>query len=383
MSRRENFEKTIAHAIPDNIILDLGGNPLSSMEGGCMDKMLQFLGFNPEKEIRQPLFGELRRIDERILKVLDIDTRSVGHILKPEKSQFKITSEDEYIDEWGIPYRHDGIYWNVVTPPLKGATISDLDGYKWPDADSLNITELQGIKREAQRLYEDSEYVVCAEHPVYGIFELGCWLCGFDDFLLRLIIDKEFVIKLFDIILNYQLKIIDIYYGLIGDYIHYTSSGDDFATQTNLFMSPDVFRELIKPYYKKRISKTKEMTKSFYLHHSCGSVYKIIEDLIDVGVEILNPIQPEALEMNPANLKNSFGGRIVLHGGIGTQQAVFSDKETLDSTIKETIDCLNSDGGYIFAAAHNLQEDVPPEAIIQIFEAGRKYGKKKNLKARL
>ena len=189
------------------------------------------------------------------------------------------------------------------------------------------------------------QFMSCAEHPVYGIFELGCWMCSFDDFLLKMAIDEEFVHKFFEIVLDYQKKVIDIYYGALGRYIHYTSSGDDFATQTSLFVSPDMFRELIKPYFKERISYTKKFTNAAYLHHSCGSVFPIIDDLIDCGVDILNPIQPKAKDMQPENLKKTYGDRIVFHGGIDTQDILpFGTKESIENTVSETIDIMNKDG---------------------------------------
>jgi uroporphyrinogen decarboxylase len=378
MSRRLNFTNTMNHCTPEDIILDLGGNPLSSLEGDSMKKLLELLGYSYQKNDDISLFGKVQRIDERLLKYLDIDTRSVGHIIKPQRSQFSMKSNNEYIDEWGIRRTSDGKYWNITNSPLKGATTEDLSSYEWPVAASIDVSELEKISEEAKKLFFETDFIICAEHPVYGIFELGCWLCGFDDFLVKLMIDQDFVLKLFDILLSYQKEVIDMYYGYIGNYIHYTSSGDDFATQRNLFMNPDIFRELIKPYYTERIKQTKNKTNAYYLHHSCGNVQKIIPDLIDAGVDILNPIQPEATDMDPDRLKADFGDKIVFHGGIGTQHSIFFSGDELESYIQKTIDVLGKQGGYIFAAAHNIQEDVPAESVVHLFQAARLYGKRKN-----
>lgn len=228
---------------------------------------------------------------------------------------------------------------------------------------------------EAKRLMEQTDYVICAEHPIYGVFELGCWMCGFDDFLLRLGIEPEFVMKFFDKIWEYQKRVIEIYYGALGKYIHYTSSGDDFATQSSLFMSVDMFREFVKPYLQKRIAYTKTFTDAAFLHHSCGSVFPLIPDLKDTGVDILNPIQPKASFMSPENLKSHYGNDIVFHGGIDTQEILpFGTKQSVEDTVENTINIMNQNGGYIFAAAHNIQEDVPPENVVYMFEAARKFG---------
>jgi uroporphyrinogen decarboxylase len=321
-------------------------------------------------------FGRVRRMDERLLKYFDIDTRSVGTILRPQESLYRKISENEYIDEWGIKRVYTGMYWDIAEYPLKGGSVEDIENYRWPVPESIDKDEIDEYARQAKRLYNNTDYVICAEHPVYGIFELGCWMCGFDDFLLKMAIAEEFVHKFFEIILGYQKKVIEIYYGALGRHIHYTSSGDDFATQTSLFVSPNMFRELIKSYFKERIGYTKKFTNAAYLHHSCGSVFPIIEDLIDCGVDILNPIQPKAKDMQPENLKKTHGNRIVFHGGIDTQEILpFGTKESIEKTVSETVDIMNRDGGYIFAAAHNIQEDVPPQNLVYMLEAAKKFGK--------
>jgi len=122
---------------------------------------------------------------------------------------------------------------------------------------------------------------------------------------------------------------------------------------------------------------TKKFTDAYFLHHSCGSVFPLISELIDAGVEILNPIQPKAVFMDPANLKNNYGDKIVFHGGIDTQELLpYGNKNTIEESIKNTIEILNKKGGYIFAGAHNIQEDVPPQNLVYMLEAARKFGRK-------
>ena len=239
-----------------------------------------------------------------------------------------------------------------------------------------DIDEVAAHAARAKEMYENTDYVICAEHPVYGVFELGCWMCGFEDFLYRMAVDEEWVHRFFERVLEYQKKVIEKYYTAVGPYIHYTSSGDDFATQNGPFISPDMFRRLIKPYLKERIAYTKRFTKARYLHHSCGSVFRLIDDLVDCGVEILNPIQPKAADMQPRKLKETFGEKIVFHGGIDTQELLpFASEEQIEETVHETIEILNRNGGYIFAAAHNIQPDVNPHSLTVMLNAARKYCK--------
>ncbi len=375
MSRRTDFNKILNHEKPDNLILDLGGNPLSSMEGDSPDKLLQLLGHKPVPKDILP-FGKIHRIDDRILEYLDIDTRSVGTIFTPTDSLSKKISDTLYMDEWGITRRFTGMYWDIVDYPLKGATIDDLEDFKWPNPESVDFSLIESYANEAKDMFENTDYVICGEHPVYGIFELGCWMCGFDDFLLKMVLDEDFIKKFFEKVLKYQRTVSEYYYSKIGSYIHYTSSGDDFATQASLFMSPAIFREKIKPYFKERVAFTKEMTNAAFLHHSCGNVHDIIDDLIDSGVDILNPIQPVNEMMSPTRLKKEFGSRITFHGGLDTQEVLpFGTEETVKEAVNKLISTMNNEGGYIFAAAHNIQPDVPPENVIHMFRAARNAGK--------
>ncbi len=372
MTKRENFMQIIHHGKPDHIMIDLGGCPLSRMEKGCVNNLLDFLGYSSSKDDWMP--GS-KRIDERILQYFGIEVRPVGGIIRPVKSLYRKISDTEFIDHWGIRKRFTGLYWDIVDSPLKGATIEDLKSYPWPDGDDIDYDLIEEYAQEAKDLYENTDYVICAEHPVYGIFEMGCWLFGFEYFLTQMAMEPEFVASFFELFLDYQKKVISTYYGALGPYIHYTSSGDDFATQNGPFISPEMFMEQIAPFFKERISYTKSFTEAAFLHHSCGSVVELIPALIDCGVDILNPMQPKARDMNFDILKKRHGKDIVFHGGFDTQEVLpFLDRDEIIAEVRRLMDTLGANGGYIFAAAHNIQEDVPPQNIVVMFEAAKKYG---------
>ena len=374
MSRRDDFQRILSHQQPSGLIVDLGGCPQASIEGDLDRKLMEHLGIPAQHETRISAFAETRLLDERLLQALDVDTRAVGGIIRPKKSLYQPISQQEYIDEWGLRYRYNGMYWDAVNTPLKDATIEDLRRYPFPDPDTIDDTVLNAYAARAKQLYDETDYIVCANHPVYGVFELGCWLCGFEDFLCRLLIEPEFIHLFFERVLEYQLRIIKPYYQALGAYTHYTTSGDDFATQRAPFISKDLFAEMIKPYFKERIRVTKQYTKAAFLHHSCGSVYSLVDELIDSGVDILNPIQPKAQDMEPGRLKREFGSRIVFHGGVDTQELLpFATTQQVRDSIRETIEIMNRDGGYIFAAAHNLQPDVNIDNLLTMFEVANSY----------
>lgn len=339
-----------------------------------MARLAEFLGFERQRPDGADGFAESRLLDERVLRYFDIDMRRVGGIVVPLNDLARRVSDRAYVDEWGVKRVWTGAYWDIVDPPLRGATIEDLECYPWPDPARVDLDWIERQQQEAKRLFKETPYVVSAEHPVYGVFELGCWMCGFDDFLMRMALEPLFVRRFFDIILDYQKKVIDVYYGALGSYIHFTTSGDDFGTQTSPMVSPTMFAEMIKPYLAERIAYTKKYTSATFFHHSCGSVYALIPDLIEAGVEILNPIQPRAKDMEPARLRAEFGDQLTFYGGVDTQELLpRASSDEIGRAVWGLLDDMSGQGGYVFSAAHNLQCDVPPLSVVAMFESAQRY----------
>lgn len=379
MSRRDNFKAILNHRQPDDIIMDLGGCPLSTMMGKSYENLLKYLNISEENTDSGEIlkWGQVHRLDDRLVEALDIDTRGVGNVVIPANSTFKVLSDKEYIDEWSIKRVFTGLYWDIIESPLDGKEVEDLASFPWPDPDSIDMDRIRREAARAKYLYENTDYIVVADLPTYGVFELGCWMCGFEDYLCKMAADPDFIHEYSRRVCDYQNRVLELYLRELGPYIHVIVSGDDFATQHTQFVSPKMFQEMIKPYFKERLDTTRQYTDAAILHHSCGSVAKMIPELIDCGVQILNPIQPGAADMSPSNIKPKYGDSIVFHGGFDTQEVLpFGTKEEINAAVKDMMDVMNKDGGYIFAAAHNIQEDVPAENIVEMFRAARKYGHK-------
>lgn len=369
ISPRERFALIMAHQEADRVPLDLAGTSLTNIDAGVSDRLRELLGFCGEpQEINNGM-------DERVLKALEIDFRRVGSLVGSGGRQVQ-GRPDRQVDMWRVERAWTGQYWDIVKSPLKGATIEDLKAFPWPEPEQwFSEKQLLGYREDARRLWQETDTVVVAEHPVFGVLELGCWMCGFDDFLLRVAGDHDFVRCFFDIVYELQKRFIQPYYQAVGDYIHLTTSGDDFGMQTGPFISPRAFRNLVAPYFKERIAFTRQFTPAHYWHHSCGSVHAIIPDLLDCGVEILNPIQPGAHQMEPERLKNDYGARLVFHGGFDTQNVLpFGSQAEIETEVERVISAMKPGGGYIFSAAHIIQPDVPPENVLTLFQTARKMG---------
>jgi uroporphyrinogen decarboxylase len=332
-------------------------------------KLRHVLGFSGEPPAPYQAF------DERILQALEVDFRRVGSLIGSGGGPVPGHPE-RHVDMWGVERAWTGQYWDIVASPLRDATIEDLHSYPWPEPERwFSETQLLAYREEARRLWEETDNVVVAEHPVYGVFELGCWMCGFDDFLSRIAGDQDFVRCFFDIVLDLQKRFIRPYYQAVGEYIHLTTSGDDFGMQTGPLISPRAFRSLVKPYYTERIAFTRQFTQAHYWHHSCGSVHALIPDLMDCGVDILNPIQPGAYKMEPERLKADFGETICFHGGFDTQNVLpFGTETEIEAEVTRVMHAMKPGGGYIFSAAHNIQEDVPAENVLAMYRAAKRIG---------
>jgi uroporphyrinogen decarboxylase len=365
MNSRERFELCMNHRNPDRPPLDLGATSLTGMRPLSQQRLKELLGFSG----RSVLINN--GIDERILEWAGTDFRSVGGIVSLPGVYRRQISDTCVVDCWGVRREKIDGEWQITKNPLRSATQADLEAFEWPEP-YVDDRLLRQWEAEAKALCSENKYVVIGEHPVFGILELGCWMCGYDDFMMRLAAEPDFVRRFFDKILAIQLEVIEQYYVALGPYIDLTMSGDDFGTQTSPFMSPKMFEQLIVPWFSARIARTKELARCTYWHHSCGSVVGLLDQIIACGVDILNPVQTSAWGMDPKSLKTTYGDRIVFWGGVDVQDLL---RKATPGQVREQVcalaEILGAQGGYVMAPAHQVQDDIPPENIVSWIEAIR------------
>jgi uroporphyrinogen decarboxylase len=365
MTHRERFNRAAARKEADRAVFDLCGCPQTLIDyGETREALKNYLGFSGENQGDFPL-------DERILECFDIDTRIVGGMPTPRTVHNRVEGEVRY-DSYGIGYRPINGHYEICHNPLKGAGFDEMMAYPLPEAADVDRALLRAWGERARFLHETTDYAIVAEHPVLGVFETGCWLFGFDDYLYRLAAEPELVHAFSRRILDYQKGLIDIYYRELGPWIDCTTSGDDFGMQTGTFMSVDMFNEFIAPYFSERISHTKKYTAAFYQHHTCGSVFSLIPSLVKCGVDIINPIQPGAFMMEPERLERDYGALLAFWGGIDTQELLpRRSPEEVEAEVQRILSVMGK--GYILSPAHCIQQDVPAENIAALFRGAKKY----------
>ncbi len=362
MTPRQRVTAALEHGIPDRVPMDFGGTDVSGASREMMGKIRRVLGLTEGPDPQFPYF------DDAIQKHLGVDFRAVylntldGSRRAPGASFEPVRSET---DEWGIAN-----YANESANPLRGATRADLEKYPWPDPHDPRRVE--GIREYAKYLHSRTDYAIVAQHFIHGLVEGGLRLRGYDQFLMDLALDQDFIRALLEKMLELARDFIDAYLGEVGEFIQLIWIGDDACTQRGPYMSPEMYRKLVKPYFAEYVKAIRSRTDAKVMLHCCGSCVELIPDFIDIGIDVLTPLQPEPSGMDHATLKRDFGDQLAFHGGIGLQKVLTrGTTRDVERAVRDAFAALGDGGGYILAAAHSLPDDVPPENVVALFEAGR------------
>lgn len=379
LSSIERIIKTLEHKEPDRIPIDLGGTFNTSITIKAYKKLLSYLGIS-KKEIQPMLLdAQVAKVDEDVIKIFGVDVKG----LFPHSSSNWKEEERQYfylVDEWGVKRRmpkKNGLYYDVVNSPLSGEINKTvIDKYSWPNAtDPIKGKNLERIAKETLR----KGYPLIMNGWGDTFFTHGFYLRGFEQFYIDLAVNPSMACYLMDKIIDIKMKYWEFVFQKLGNYIKIVALCDDLGGQSGLNISAQMYRKYIKPRQKKLISFIRKVAPHpvYIFLHSCGSIYDIIPDLIEIGVDILNPIQVGAAKMNTKNLKKRFGEKMTFWGGgIDTQHTLpYGTPQQVKNEVKRRIDDLAPGGGFVFACVHNIQPDVPVENIYTVFDTVIEYGR--------
>lgn len=385
LTPRERVRMALNHQQPDRTPLDLGGTFVSTLTLGAYDRLAAHLenseGLNTEKTPKVILrWGQSVRPSEEMLQRFRIDTRPL--YAKPPRHwrDLNYTKIESFVDEWGVLRKRSGAgkyhYYDIVGHPLSDTTsIDDLEKFRWPSADDPGRVE--GLREEAEYLYKNTPYSLVGCMPGVDIFEMCWFLRGYENALMDMVMNQKFAHALLRKILDLQKAKFDLFLGAVGDYIDAIVTVDDFATQQSLFISPDTFRKMLKPYHQELVQHIKKQTQAKVLMHTCGAVRPLLPDLIEIGVDIIQPVQVSALGMETAELKQEFGSRLSFWGGGCDSQKVLphGSVEDVKAEVEKRMGDLAPGGGFVFSPVHNVQFDVPPENVVAMFDHAFKLSK--------
>lgn len=372
MTSRERVMAVLSHREVDRIPIDIGGTHNSTMCRVAYENLKVLLGVSTSTAELSKAF-EIIRMDEAVLRLLPVDTRPV-FIRPPAKSGLRWLDKRTFVGEWGVTYRQpeNWLQYDMIAHPLAEATIGDLEDYPWPDVE--DEARYAGLRDEACNLHENTDYAVCASTVDTVIFD-RCWsLRGMERFLIDLYLDPEFNTALMERVAQIQFRRHELFLEQVGPYIDAIMIADDMGTQSGSLLRPDLYRKMVKPFHKRYVELIKDHTDAKVVMHCCGSIVDLIEDYIEISVDALNPMQVSAANMTPSVLRERFGGRMVFWGGIDTQELLpKGSPEDVRRAVRETLDVMGLDGGYILSAVHNIQDDVPPENVYAMLNEAASY----------
>jgi uroporphyrinogen decarboxylase len=236
----------------------------------------------------------------------------------------------------------------------------------------LDPGRFQGLRERARNLHEETDYAVVLNltngpvHQCQYLRGYGTWL---EDLLLRPVFAEALMDRVVDVLIQIANRALEE----AGPYVDLVTFGDDIATQNATLFRPDLYRKMIKPRHK-ALADTIHRHGKLLLFHSCGSVYTLVRDLIEVGVDVLNPVQVSAADMATSRLKREYGSELAFWGAIDTHRVLpRGTPADVTEEVKRRVDDLHGNGGYVLCAVHNLQPEVPPENIVAMYETALEY----------
>jgi uroporphyrinogen decarboxylase len=380
MTPRERVNKALNHEVPDRVPIDLGGNQ-TGIHKLAYQALLEHLGIDDELVIMDAV-QQLARPCEVVLERFHVDTRYVAAGAAAGSSGGIVTCRrngrlwhdlrDEFGVIWSMP-DDQPLYMDISHHPLANATIDDLKDYPFPKGDAPS--RFAGLRGRALAIRNETPYAVVS--GISGVVYETCWyLRGLEQWFVDRLTQPEFCAALLDQTLQFWLDWFRAFLDEAGDVVDVIMIGDDLAGQKGPLFRPELYRRLVQPRQKRLVQYIRSRTAAKIWYHTCGGCVEYIPDLLDNGIDILNPVQISAEGMDPARLKACFGDRLVFWGGAIDAQHVLATASPAEvrQHVRQNLEIWKPGGGYVFNSVHNLQAGVPPENIAALYDAGYEYG---------
>ena len=381
MKPRERVMLALNHKEADRVPIDLGATIVSSITKASYIPLKKHLGI-PLEEIKMlDYVQQLPYLDDALMDRFGVDFRMVQlpAATAPDLAIFEDGNYYAFIDRWGSKLhmpKEGGLYFDWLDFPIKETTMEALDQYKWPRPDPHEYNLRLG--EQARDIYANTDFALVGSAVIGGgIFEQPARTIGLENFLMALITEPKFADRLMEQITDIYIESCNNYLDEVGKYIQVFTYWDDVNTQDGWMIRPEIYRKMIKPKERRLVEAIKKKTDAKIFFHGCGATFDLIPDLIELGFDILNPVQVSARGMDTKLLKREYGKDIVFWGGgVDTQRVLpFGKPKEVVDEVKSRIDDLAPGGGFIFAAVHNIQAFIPPENIVAAFDTALEYGR--------
>lgn len=380
MTSRERVLTTINHGQPDRVPLVIGVSNATGIKMKPYQGIKHIAGIQaPDNYLYDwPELGTAE-IDEETMLRLHSDVRGVLD-LEPEKVRQRNRERDPHsdcIDSWGGGQTETapGDWYPGIHPMPTARTRDDIESYAgWPDMS--DPSRIAHVGEQARQLAEDNRFAILATPWLLFPFERAHAMQGMEVFLMNMAMDRDFARALLEKIADYCKQLMGPFLEQLGDNIDIIKIGDDLGTQESLMISPKMYREILKPVHADFISFIKARTKAKVLFHSDGDVEPLIGDFIEIGVDILNPIQTSAGKMSDLHsLKKNYGNNIIFCGGIDSHRILpHGSVAEVREEVRRVIQALGPGGGCMIGAVHTVMNDVPPENVLAMVDAVEEFG---------
>ncbi len=381
MNSRERVLMALDHQEPDRAPIDLGATAVTSISLSTYAALREQLGL-PRGPVRTlETVQQLAWVDEDVLELLGADVIPV-YSNPPASYQAKFIQEPDgtlsFKDEFGATLRKppSSFYYDWREFPLKEATLEALAHMPWPDP--ADPARYRGLRSQVLGLRHSTERALFGMAPCgHDLFNQLLRVRGMEAGLMDLLTNLEFVEAFLDRLTDTICTAQDLFLTEVGDLIDIHFTADDLAGQDRPLLSPSLYRRLIKPRWARIIQTIKSKTKAKIFYHSCGAIEPFLPDLIEIGVEIINPVQVSAAGMDTAGLKKKYGQNLSFWGGGCDTQRVLSlgSPEQVREEVRRRIADLAPGGGFVFNPVHNIQPLVPVENVVAMFEAAKEFGR--------
>lgn len=402
MTSRQRVEAALNHEPTDRVPIDVGGTRITGIASLAYRRLIEHLGvqesihlFDIKQQLALPSLEVMDRLGGDVVLVnrlgpttgmpfLCIDRWKEGQLTDGAPCLVPELYEANYLQDGTIEVLHEGkvfayrtpgsLYFDLCSAPLAEAgSTADIDAYVFPDPWSER--EEAFLREQIQRLYHETDKALFAGLPLLNqsFFEIGATLFGYEQFMLNLALKRDLMEHWLDRKLENDLKILERFLAIAGLYISVIHLNDDFGAQDNLQISPTVYREMFKPRQRKWIEFVKARTAAKVFIHCDGAVEELLPDFIEIGIDILNPLQTNAKGMEPDKIKKKYGKNLSFWGGgVETQTTLpFGSIADIQQEVRDRINLLGGDSGYVFATIHNIQADISPEKILAVFDSAQ------------